>query len=89
MIGSIILPHQAKPLIFIIIGSKMEYRIPDIYEFVEGFEFEVYSEGNDDECVEDFCGWYPYKMGYSNWRDLDELKELILRKEIRTITKGA
>lgn len=49
------------------------YRIPTIEEFVDGFEFEIYSEGFSENCVEDFCGWYKYKFGYNNWRDLEEI----------------
>jgi hypothetical protein len=59
-------------------------RIPAIDEFVNDFRFEVYSEGFSEESVEDFCGWYPYQMGRSNWRDLEELQILIDKEEIRT-----
>lgn len=50
------------------------YRIPTINEFVEGFEFEVYSEGYWDDSIEDFFGWYEYKFGYDNWRDIEEIE---------------
>ena len=53
---------------------RENYRIPTIDEFVDGFEFEVYSEGYGEDSVEDFCGWYKYKFGYNNWRDLDEIQ---------------
>ena len=50
------------------------YRIPTIDEFVDGFEFEVYSEGCWEDSVEDFCGWYKYKFGYNNWRDIEDIE---------------
>jgi hypothetical protein len=53
------------------------YRIPRIEEFVDGFRFEVYSEGYFEDSIEDFCGWYPYVMGFSNWRDLGEIQVLL------------
>ena len=51
------------------------YRIPDISEFVKGFEFEVYSEGYWEDSIEDFCGWYTYKFeeGWS-FRDINDIK---------------
>jgi hypothetical protein len=48
--------------------------VPSIDEFVNGFKFEVYSEGYGDEGIEDFCGWYEYTFGLDNWRDLDQLE---------------
>lgn len=38
------------------------YRTPTINEFVDGFEFEVYSEGYFEDSIEDFCGMYIYKF---------------------------
>ena len=46
---------------------RENYRIPTIDEFVDGFEFEVYSEGYWEDSVEDLCGWYEYKFGYNNY----------------------
>ena len=56
---------------------RKNYRIPTVDEFVDEFEFEVYSEGYGEDSVEDFCGWYKYKFGYNNWRDLDEIQREI------------
>ena len=53
---------------------RENYRIPTIDEFVDGFEFEVYSEGYILDSIEDLHGWYKYKFGYNNWRDLDEIQ---------------
>mgnify|MGYP004002756029 FL=1 len=53
---------------------RENYRIPTIDEFVDGFEFEVYSEGYIPDSIEDLHGWYKYKFGYNNWRDLDEIQ---------------
>ena len=53
---------------------RENYRVPTIDEFVDGFEFEVYSEGYWEDSVEDYCGWYEYKFGYNNWRDLGEIQ---------------
>jgi len=38
----------------------MEYRIPKIEEFVDGFTYEIYSEGYFEDSIEDYCGWYEY-----------------------------
>ena len=53
---------------------RENYRIPTIDEFVDEFEFEVYSEGYIPDSIEDLHGWYKYKFGYNNWRDLDEIQ---------------
>ena len=53
---------------------RENYRIPTIDEFVDGFEFEVYSEGYIPDSIEDLHGWYKYKFGYNNYRDLDEIQ---------------
>ena len=45
-----------------------KYRHPVISEFVDGFTYEVYSEGHDDG-VESFSGWYEYTVGIDCWRD--------------------
>lgn len=65
----------------------IKYRTPSLDEFVDGFEFEIYSEGYFEDCVEDFCGWYPYKMGGNNWRDLEDLEEELLSGNIRVAVK--
>ena len=50
------------------------YRIPTIDEFVDGFEFEVYSEGLYEDSIEDFWGWYEYKFNKGDcWRDIDDI----------------
>lgn len=67
--------------------KSLEYRIPSIDEFIEGFEFEVYSEGYYDDGIEDFCGWYTYIVGGNNWRDLDQIQEEIKRGNIRVRVK--
>ena len=59
------------------------YRIPTIDEFVQGFEFEVYSEGYSNEDIEDFCGWYCYKVGYNNWRDMGDIERELKLGNIR------
>lgn len=53
---------------------KQGYRIPSINEFVDGFEFEIYSEGSFEDSIEDFAGWYEYKFGFDNWRDIEEIQ---------------
>jgi hypothetical protein len=50
------------------------YRMPTIDEFIDGFEFEVYSEGYFEDSIEDVCGWYKYKFGHKNWRDIEDIK---------------
>lgn len=62
----------------------MEGRVPDISEFVEGFEFEVYSEGYFEDGIEDICGWYKYTMGGNNWRDIEEIEQELKSGNIRT-----
>jgi hypothetical protein len=54
---------------------RENYRIPTIDEFVDGFEFEVWSDGYFIDSVEDFCGWYPYTFGLDNWRDIEDIEE--------------
>lgn len=59
-----------------------KYRIPTIEEFVDGFKYEVYSEGYDD-CIEDFCGWYYYKVGGTCWRSLSDIQRELNNGNIR------
>jgi len=54
-----------------------------LYEFIDGFEFEVYSEGYWEDSIEDFCGWYEYKFGYNNWRDIDEIERELKLENIQ------
>ena len=63
--------------------DKKYYRVPTLDEFVDGFSFEVYSEGYSEESVEDFVGWYLYTMGENNWRDLDEIEDELKAGNIR------
>lgn len=58
------------------------YRRPTIEEFVDGFGFEVYSDGFED-TIEDFCGWYEYKMGGNNWRSLSDIQYELKEDNIR------
>lgn len=61
-----------------------KYRIPKIEEFVEGFEYEVYSEGNFDDSVEDFCGWYKYKFKIGGcFRDIEDIEIELKNNKIR------
>jgi hypothetical protein len=53
---------------------RENYRIPTIDEFIDGFTFEVYSEGYFEDSIEDFCGWYEYTFGRDNWRDIDDIE---------------
>lgn len=60
------------------------YRIPTIDEFVDGFEFEVYSDGMFEDSVEDFCGWYMYKFNEGIcWRDIDDIIDELDNNNIR------
>lgn len=52
----------------------MKYRTPKIEEFIDGFSYEIYSEGYSDESIEDFCGWYKYTIGQDCWRDIDDIE---------------
>lgn len=65
--------------------NKTEYRVPAIEEFINGFSFEVYSEGYFEDSIEDFCGWYSYTMGENNWRDNEEIKHELDAGHIRVI----
>ena len=54
---------------------KKKYRIPDFNEFKLGFEYEIYSDGNFKDCVEDFCGWYKYEFQKGQcWRDISDIE---------------
>ena len=59
------------------------YRKAKIEEFIDNFKFEVYSEGYVEDSIEDFCGWYKYKFGVSNWRDVEEIEEEIEKGNIQ------
>ena len=63
-----------------------DYRIPIIEEFVEGFRYEVFSEGKMIADIEDRCGWYTYqfKEGYC-WRVLDDIKLDLINENIRVL----
>lgn len=68
--------------------ENLLYRVPDISEFVDGFEYEIWSDGFDDGDLEDFCGWYTYKFGeFPNWRELDEIKQELLNNNSRVKIK--
>jgi hypothetical protein len=60
-----------------------EYRIPILTEFIDGFEFEVYSEGYFEDSIEDFHGWYKYKFGHDNWREIEDIKRELKEGNIR------
>lgn len=61
-----------------------KYRIPEMEEFfVDGFRFEIYSEGYGDENLEDFAGWYEYTIGKDNWRDIEDLKNELKKGNVR------
>jgi len=61
----------------------MKYRLPKIEEFVDGFTYEVYSEGHFEDSIEDFCGWYEYTIGKNCWRDLEEIENELKNGNIR------
>lgn len=63
------------------------YRIPKIEEFIFGFVYEIYSNGFDDESVEDFCGWYIYTFGEDDWRDIEDIGRELKSGNIRTRIK--
>jgi len=63
------------------------YRIPSIDEFVDGFEFEVLSEGYFEDSVEDFWGWYKYKFGGNNWRDIEDIERELELGNIQVYNK--
>lgn len=58
------------------------YRIPAIEEFVDGFTYEIYSEGWWEDSIEDFCGWYEYTVGKDCWRHIDQIKQELLEGNI-------
>lgn len=59
-------------------------RIPDINEFVDGFEYAVWSDGHNEESVEDHVGWYRYNFRKGScWRGIDDIKIALERDEIR------
>ncbi len=64
---------------------KNNYRIPDISEFIDGFEYEVYSEGVFDDGIEDFAGWYKYTVGVDCWRDIDQIERELIAGNIRVV----
>lgn len=59
------------------------YRIPKIEEFIDGFTYEVYSEGYFEDGVEDFCGWYKYTIGIDSWRDIEDIERELKRGNIQ------
>lgn len=63
------------------------YRIPSISEFIDGFEYEIYSEGYFEDSVEDFGGWYKYTIGKDCWRDLEDIENELLKNNIRVKIK--
>lgn len=68
--------------------SKQEdmdgYRVPDIKEFIDGFEYEVHSEGYYIDSIEDYWGWYDYKYNIGTcWRDIDQIKRELKSGNIR------
>ena len=67
---------------------SIQYRIPKIEEFVEGFEYEVYSEGLFEDSVEDFCGWYKYTFGVDCWRDIEDIEQELKAGNIRVVSAG-
>lgn len=64
-----------------------DYRVPTINEFVDGFEFEIYSEGYSEDSVEDFHGWYKYTYGQNNWRDIEEIEVKLHAGNVRVKNK--
>lgn len=51
------------------------YRIPELSEFVDGFEYEVYSEGCFEDSIEDFFGWYTYRFNKGMcFRDIEDIE---------------
>ncbi len=62
---------------------RAKYRIPTIDEFVNGFTYEIYSEGYFEDSIEDFCGWYEYTIGKDCWRNLDDIKRELENGKIR------
>jgi len=63
---------------------KTQYRIPTIEEFVDGFTYEVLSEGYWEDSVEDFWGWYTYTIGKNCWRDEYDYERELKNGNIRT-----
>ena len=61
------------------------YRIPTLNEFVDGFEYEIYSEGYFEDSIEDFCGWYVYKFNKDCWRDIDDIERELQNGNIRCL----
>ncbi len=70
------------------LDNNFKYRVPDVSEFVNGFEYEIYSEGFNEGDLEDFCDWYPYKFGvHPNWRELEEIEQELINNNIRVKIK--
>lgn len=58
------------------------FRIPIIEEFINGFTYEIYSEGYFEDSIEDHCGWYEYTIGKNCWRHIDQIKQELLEGNI-------
>ena len=67
---------------------RKNYRIPTIDEFVDGFTYEVYSEGYFEDSVEDFCGWYTYTVGKNNWRDIEDIERELRLGNIQALAEN-
>ncbi len=60
-----------------------KYRKPELSEFVDGFKYEIYSEGLDEDSIEGFCGWYSYIVGDTCWRDKEDIEREIDNIRVR------
>lgn len=64
---------------------EKQYRIPTIDEFVDGFTYEVQSDGYSDDGVEDYWGWYKYTVGIDCWRDTEDIERELEAGNIRCV----
>jgi len=64
--------------------QQPQYRKPTIDEFVNGFEYEVYSDGTWDS-IEDVKGWYQYTVGLTCWRQRDVIESELKMGNIRVL----
>ena len=64
----------------------MSYRKPELKEFVEGFEYQVYTEGHWEDSIEHISGWYPYSYNQGMcFRDLEDIERELNDGHIRVV----
>ena len=58
-------------------------RVPGLHELVNGFSYEVWSEGYGEDYIEDDLNWYRYTVGEDSWRSFKSLKRKLEEGNIR------